>query len=398
MARKKTEIPNILYDDIRDRYYVSLYYGLDEFGKKVQKFKSCKTKTEAKKLLKEFESNKTRKELATPNDITLAEWLSYWYNNVVIMNNEITTQEEYHTIIYKHIIPKLGNISLQKLTADNIQAYYTQKQTEPNGYKKNKQPYPPLSSNTVKKHHTLLKTSLGLAKKQKKIVFNPILDVVPPKYVKPETLYYNLEKLINLFQIIYDTNLEPAIYLAGTIGLRREEISGLKWDKVNMEKRNITIANVDVRAFNKIQTKNTKNDTSTRLIAMPNELYEVLQRHKEKQLKDKELLGDAYNPIDIELNYVVVNDLGYQINPATLSSSIMKLVKKHDLPHIHLRGLRHTVASVLNASGVTLYDISKLLGHSSPDVTGKIYTHTFQRDNQQTIDIMSNALSNAKKE
>jgi integrase len=314
------------------------------------------------------------------------------------MNNEITTQEEYNTIIFKHIIPKIGDILLQKLTADDIQTYYTLKQTEPNGYKKNKQPYPPLSSNTVKKHHTLLKTSLGLAKKQKKIVFNPILDVVPPKYTRPETLYYDLDKLIDLFQIIYNTNLEPAIYLAGTIALRREEISGLRWDKVNLEDKKITIVDVDVRAFNQIQTKNTKNDTSTRLIAIPNELYEVLLRHKGKQIKDKEETGDAYNPIDINANYVVVNDLGYQINPATLSSSIMKLIKKNNLPHIHLRGLRHTVASVLNASGVTLYDISKLLGHASPDITGKIYTHTFQRDNQQTIDVMSNALSNAKKE
>jgi integrase len=130
---------------------------------------------------------------------------------------------------------------------------------------------------------------------------------------------------------------------------------------------------------------------------MPDELYEVLERHKKMQYENKKLMGDAYNSVDIEKNYVIVDDLGYQINPATLSSSFLKLIRKYDLPSVSLRGLRHTVASVLNDNGMTLYDISKLLGHASTDITSKVYVEMFSPDNRKATQTMANAISAAKK-
>lgn len=62
------------------------------------------------------------------------------------------------------------------------------------------------------------------------------------------------------------------------------------------------------------------------------------------------------------------------------------------MPHISLRGLRHSVASILNEAGVTLFDISKMLGHSSPDVTGRVYVEVFDQANQKATDTVGDIL------
>lgn len=99
------------------------------------------------------------------------------------MKNETTTYESYKNIA-AYIKADIGGIPLQKLTPKRIQQYYNDKMNGTTGKK--------LSSNTVKKHHTLLKTALKLAVKQDIISKNPIDQVETPKIHpnKPVTAYY----------------------------------------------------------------------------------------------------------------------------------------------------------------------------------------------------------------
>jgi integrase len=218
---------------------------------------------------------------------------------------------------------------------------------------------------------------------------NPMLKVVPPKFVKPTIAYYDIESLKKLFDLVEGTLLEPAVYLAGMLGLRREEISGLKWQNVDLENNVILINEVTVRADNEVINKAPKTETSIRKLSIPQTLHDVLQKVKDKQLESNQFLGKK----ELDNKYVVSNWNGEQINPAHLSSLFYKFINKNDLPSISLRGLRHTVASVANEAGVTLYDISKMLGHASPDITGKVYVETFAKANNNAINSVANALN-----
>jgi integrase len=234
----------------------------------------------------------------------------------------------------------------------------------------------------------LLRTALGLAEQQDMINSNPMLKVVPPKFVKPTIAYYDIENLKKLFELVEGTLLEPAVYLAGMLGLRREEISGLKWQNVDLDNNIILINEVTVRADNEIINKAPKTETSIRKLAIPQPLHDVLQRIKDKQTSDNEFIGKK----ELNNKYVVSNWNGEQINPAHLSSMFYKFINKNNLPSISLRGLRHTVASVANEAGVTLYDISKMLGHASPDITGKVYVETFSKTNSSAINSVADAI------
>lgn len=378
MARKTIE-RNISYDDVRKKYYVNLDYGIVD-GKRKKKTEVFSKKSDAKRRLTEFQHLKDTEGLVVPREDTLADWLDYWLESVVKANNEATTYESYKNIV-KYIKADMGEILLQKLTAKRIQQYYNDRMQ---GNKGNQ-----LSSNTVKKHHTLLKTALKLAVKQDVIHKNPVDLVEPPKYVKSEISVYGVEEIKKLFDVVQnDIILNTAVSLAALLGLRREEICGLKWSNVNFDTREIHIVGARTIAGSDVVEKSTKNAASSRTLYMDDFLCEKLLEIKRQQEENKKFLGDRYH----ESDYVEVDETGKLVNPGYLSSRFRKCIITYNLPHITLHGLRHSVASIANKEGVTLFNISKMLGHSSPDVTGKVYTHLFDETNKEALGKVAEAL------
>jgi integrase len=371
---------NIYYDDVKELYYVYMDYGKDKNGKRIRKQPTFKTKSEAKKALKNFEADKTKGKLIAPDVRTVEEWLNYWFNTVSKNNNEESTNYGYNNIINKHLIPSLGKIKLQKLTPKDIQDYYNEKMNNAEH---------PLSSNTVKKHHVLLKTALSLAVTQDVLNSNPVDKVIPPKFVRPNRKFYDIETMKKLFNAVKGTRLECAVWIAGFTGIRRSELCGLKWDKIDFDNKIIYIESTRINVGNRVIEKGrTKNETSTRKIHMDDELISVLQNEKQRQDENRKLLGKHY----IESDYVIVMESGKPYRPNYLSELFTKFINDNGFPELTLHGLRHTVASVANQAGVNLYNISKILGHSNTSTTSKIYTHLFDEAQAESMDAIAKLL------
>ncbi|MCI1958007.1 MAG: N-terminal phage integrase SAM-like domain-containing protein [Clostridia bacterium] len=170
MARKSIE-RNISYDDVRKKYYVTFNYGNDDSGKQIVKRKSFNKITDARRALKEFEGDKVKGNVTMPSGYTVGTWLDYWLKTVILPNREATTVYFYKQIIENHLKPELCNINLQNLRPTQLQKYYAKKLSEKNeiGIV--------LSSNTVKKHHNLMKTALGFAVKQGVLLYNPTTEL-----------------------------------------------------------------------------------------------------------------------------------------------------------------------------------------------------------------------------
>lgn len=369
MSRKAVE-KNIAYDDIKKRYYVTFDFGINEAGKQIKKTKTFEKISEARKALKEHEANRTKGLLVMPKQTTLLEWLNYWIEEVVKPNRAETTVYGYRRIIEKHIEPDLGNIPLQQLKPQQVQRYYTKLMNEKG-----------LSSNTVRKHHDMLRTALELAVKQDVLLKNTMDKVEAPKVRQTEINFYTLDDLKKLIDAVEGDRLEIVVKLAAYLGLRREEICGLKWDCVDLENNIIVIKNVLTMAGGTKITKETKNKSSQRVISIPDEVAAVLRKVRDRQGEDKEFFKGEY----IDSGYVVAWPNGKEYRPNYISELFTKFIKDHHLPKITLHGLRHTFATIANSLDLSQYEISKALGHSSPSTTTKVYTHLFDKTQKEAF-------------
>lgn len=363
------------------KFRVTFDFGTDSKGKRIRKYTSASSEAEAKKLLNEFEYNQQRNLLVQTTKMTFSEFLEHWIENYVKYNCEETTIYGYRNIIFKHIIPFLGNFELQKLQPAHIQQYYKYLMDDKL-----------LSPNTVHKHHACIRKALDYGLKQQFVHRNVSDAVTLPKKERFVGQSYTREQLNILLDRVKNTKLELPVYLAGYLGLRREEIVGLQWKYINFKDRSIQIAEVRTSAGSKEIVKAPKTEQSKRVLYMTDELFEVLTKARERQEEYKWMLGDEY----IDSGYVYIQDNGKPYRVNTLTEQFGLFLERNVLPKIRLHDLRHTFASILYEAGVDLKAISEALGHSDLATTNKIYTHRFDKTHKKTINAMSTALGRDK--
>lgn len=354
-----------------DKYRVCFDYGIDREGNRVRKYRTFDTKRDATRAFNEHKVKMDKGTQIMPSEYTFAQWLDYWYKDIILPQIEETTAYGYRGMIENYLKPQLGEIRLQKLTARDIQQYYTWLMDEKE-----------LSPNTVIKHHNLLTNTLNAAERQEYITKNPMRAVSPPKKRQREAKFYTPEQLGILLDKAVGTRLELPVFICAYLGLRRGELCGLRWSDVDLEHKTITIENTRTQAGKKEIEKGTKTASSTRTLYLPDTLCDMLKAAREHQQACRAEYKNAYDDND----YVVVMEDGKPFRPNYLSELFGKFLADNDLPKIVLHELRHTFASLSNQAGIPAYNIGKALGHSTPATTQKIYTHLLDQTHTQAVE------------
>lgn len=85
------------------------------------------------------------------------------------------------------------------------------------------------------------------------------------------------------------------------------------------------------------------------------------------------------------------------INSTVYNSTVNDILGKHciacKIPVISVHGLRHTHASLLLFTGVSIASVARRLGHSSMTTTQKTYLHIIQELENKDIDLVMRSLS-----
>ena len=116
----------------------------------------------------------------------------------------------------------------------------------------------------------------------------------------------------------------------------------------------------------------TKTESSNRTLPMIPQVKKILLEQRDRQMRNKEFLKDAY----ISNDYVCTFDNGKEITPNYLTKKFHTLIEKqNDFPQIRFHDLRHSVASNLLNDGFTTVQVAEWLGHSSSTTTLKFYAH-----------------------
>ena len=372
---RKTIKRNLAYDDRKDLYYVTMHYGMRSDGTRERCVRTFRNIDEAERALTEFLRLRTMRRALGGGETTLADWLMVWMRDFICPNREMTTVHGYENIIRLHLIPALGTTKLDRLAPAQLQRYYTELLGKG------------LSHNTVRKHHVLLHTALETAVRQGLLRENVMRLVTPPTRVQPRHHYYDTAQLYELFRRCEGDPLEPAVKLAGYLGLRRSEICGLKWRSVDLEARVISVREVRTAVGGTAIEKKPKSYSSVRRLGYSgvNDLEELLTRLHAAWERERE---NGFNPE----GYVVVTERGKPWSPDRLGTQLAAFIAASGLPPISLHGLRHSFASVANSRSVPMFTISKALGHSSTSITSAVYTHLFDETVRDVVSVVADAI------
>jgi integrase len=84
--------------------------------------------------------------------------------------------------------------------------------------------------------------------------------------------------------------------------------------------------------------------------------------------------------------YVFCDGHGQLLLSSTVSHQFKRALRQNKMPEaLHFHSLRHSFASVLVQKGTPIYQVSKLLGHSSVKVTER-YAHLYAEDGGKYVD------------
>lgn len=250
-------------------------------------------------------------------------------------------------------------------------------------------------ANTVIHYHALLRRAFQQAFKEERIDANPFDRVGRPKKNKFHGENYTQEELLTLLHLARGDVIYPAILLAGAMGLRRSEALGVRWSRIDWEKRTVLpdtkIVEYRENGKKKVEpVEEMKNKSSRRTLPLPDPVVEMLQVQKEHREVYRKMFQGSYNAQ--YLDYVCVNQLGELLRPSYVTDHFRELLEKYGLRHIRFHDLRHTFASLLINQDVPLINVSNFLGHSDLSTTANIYAHLDKASKQASAAVISDIL------
>lgn len=329
------------------------------------------------------------------SDILLTDYMANWLAD---MKNVLkpSTWETYDKTIHGKILPYFSerNHYLRDLKPKIFTEYFkylkTNGRTGGGG----------LGEKSVKNIRGVLSVALEDAHKNKLIDSNPISESRMPAFekdIKTDIPTYSTQEVRQLLDYAKASESHIYVFLVLVLftGARKGELLALTWDDIDFEKGVMTInkSRTGTRAeVTQLVTK-PKTKGSNREIPLANEVLDALIQEKEKQDECSRLMGKCYP----KNNYVIrtVNGTPYS-NLSAINRVVNRLIKKAGLPHCTIHGFRHTVASILDDNGVSLQDISILLGHENVSTTEKIYIHRSRKAKAENISLLENAINKPK--
>jgi integrase len=309
-------------------YY--LWY-LDERG--VYRKVSTRTclRSEAAKFLRSFNEEERVQQPASPMLSQFAEeYLGY---SASLHRPATSSTVKYCFIEFSRFI---GDRPLDKIGVREIESFLVRKRSQASDF-------------TARKHYATLAAAFERAKKWGYITKNPFRDAQKPKIREVRPAHFCKSDFQRLLQVIEDEDFKALCITAVTTGLRLSEIISLRWAKVDLGEKLIMVENSE-----QFTTKSGRS----RAVPISEQLCRLLTLCREKASCE-----------------LVFARCGRQLTRDMVSHRFKAYVRRAGLDEsLHFHSLRHTFATWLVQERVSLYEVQKLLGHSSILVT-QVYSH-----------------------
>jgi integrase len=303
--------------------------------------------------------------VVTTTTVNVAQFLDEWLE-AVRPSLKATTAKSYVEMMQGYVAPRIGDVLLTRLNPGHLRRLYGEllvsgRRRASGG----------LSTRTVVYTHRVLSHALSDAVRWGMLTANPAEKVDPPRVVTPEMRVWTAEEARRFLALVQDDRLYAlwAVFLA--IGLRRGEVAGLRWDDVDLERREAAVRRTRVVVGWQVHVSEPKTRSSRRTVSLDPTTVAVLRAHRSRQLEERLAWGPTWQ----DSRHVFCSEDGQPVHPQRITKAFDRMVAVHGLPKIRLHDLRHTSASLALLAGVHPKVVSERMGHANVGITLDTYSH-----------------------
>ncbi|MFC5831661.1 tyrosine-type recombinase/integrase [Nonomuraea insulae] len=347
------------WDDKRQRWIATASLGYDPSGKRIVKRGSGKTKTEAKNKLKEVLRDYEDGLAIAPADYTVEravnDWLAYGLNG-----RDPATVKTCTILCRMHIIPALGARKLRDLSAEDVDKWLATKTKT-------------LSTRTLQGLHGCLNRAIKRAMARDKVKRNVVtLSSVPKGKSGRPSKALTFAQAEAVLKAAEGSKMYAYIVLSLLTGARTEELRALTWDHVDLDGDPDAHPPVPphVAVWRSVRAGgDTKTRKSRRTLALPKRCVDLLRHHRDARQQEE---GKNW----MATSLVFSSATGKPLDAANVRRGFRNAIKDAegvDPMQWTPRELRHSFVSLLSDNGISLEEISRLVGHSSTAVTEAVY-------------------------
>lgn len=166
------------------------------------------------------------------------------------------------------------------------------------------------------------------------------------------------------------------VYLTTRTGMRLSEVLALKWSDINLNEQNIRVYSSSHYGIKKEGEEtghflgSTKEGRPKSYIQISNKDVEFLKQHRKDQLEQRMRYRGKYH----DNNLVFCKNDGTYLRNDAVGKAFSEFAKTNGF-NVTFHGLRHSHCTHLLAAGVSNMEVARRLGHQDPATSERFYSH-----------------------
>ena len=352
-------------------------------GKQIQRSITGKTQKEVAQKLKQATYELDQGTYNEPCRMTVKDWLEIWKAEYTGDVKE-STAYIYKKNLDMYVIPFLGAVRLESLTAPMVQSLYNRL------LKPETERVKALSAKSVRNVHGVLHKALQQAVLVGYIRNNPADACKPPRAEKKEVCPLDESRVADFLKAIQDHPHEYLYKITLFTGLREGEVLGLTWDCLDFEHGTLLIK----QQLRREQQKGGKyyfsppKNSKPRVLSLAPSVVRLFRCQKLKQNCQRLEAGELWT----ENNLIFTNQTGGFLSYRTVYDCFKRVMAKIESRATRFHDLRHTYAVLAIKSGDDIKTVQENLGHATAAFTLDVYGHVTDQMRKDSADRMEQVI------
>jgi len=320
--------------------------------------------------------------------VTVGRAIEQWLE---VADLEATTRERYEDLVRIYIGPAFGEVAASKVDVELLERFYARLQRcreMCSGRPRAGHTCRPLASSTVRKIHFIISGALARAVRWRYLPVNRAALAVAPAPAKSKPDPPSAAEAAAILGAAWaDPDWGLLLWLTMVTGLRRGELSALRWQHVDFDRSCLLVERANAQPRSGVAEKETKTGQQRR-IALDPQTMELLAAPRDRVVAQCAALGVPL--MSDSWLFSPAPDCSIPYPPRSLSQRYRRLATKLNLRSTRLHSLRHYSATELIAAGVDIRTVAGRLGHGGGgSTTLRVYAAWVDEAGRRAADTMA---------